>query len=148
MPSLVGSEMCIRDRCSGAALRPRTGPPTAPTPPRRRRARHLPRHAHRGEEPRHRGDHRVLVPWDARRVGADGARRQGKAHSLNKIGHALHDLDPVFNAFSRQPGLAELAIDAKNMDLGNKRARARWQGLASCCSGVFFEAIFWAFSHM
>jgi len=44
--------------------------------------------------------------------GADGALRQGKAHSLNKIGHALHDLDPVFNAFSRQPGLAELAIDA------------------------------------
>jgi len=44
--------------------------------------------------------------------GADGALRQNKAHSLNKIGHALHDLDPVFDAFSRQPGLAELAISA------------------------------------
>lgn len=30
-------------------------------------------------------------------------------HSLNKIGHALHDLDPVFNSFSRSPQLKELA---------------------------------------
>jgi phytanoyl-CoA hydroxylase len=28
---------------------------------------------------------------------------------LNKIGHALHDLDPVFDRVSRQPRLAELA---------------------------------------
>ena len=28
---------------------------------------------------------------------------------LNKIGHALHDLDPVFDLFSRQPRLAALA---------------------------------------
>ena len=28
---------------------------------------------------------------------------------LNKIGHALHDLDPVFDRFSRQPALATLA---------------------------------------
>ena len=28
---------------------------------------------------------------------------------LNKIGHALHDLDPVFDRFSRQPQLAALA---------------------------------------
>ncbi len=44
--------------------------------------------------------------------GADGALRHDKARSLNKIGHALHDLDPAFDAFSRQPGLAELAIGA------------------------------------
>jgi phytanoyl-CoA hydroxylase len=31
------------------------------------------------------------------------------ADQLNKIGHALHDLDPVFDRFSRQPRLAELA---------------------------------------
>lgn len=30
-------------------------------------------------------------------------------YSLNKIGHALHDLDPVFNAFSRSPQLKQLA---------------------------------------
>jgi len=43
---------------------------------------------------------------------ADGTLGQNKAHLLNKIGHALHDLDPVFDAFSRQPGLADLAIGA------------------------------------
>ena len=31
--------------------------------------------------------------------------------SLNKVGHAMHDLDPVFSAFSRKPRLAELAAD-------------------------------------
>lgn len=30
-------------------------------------------------------------------------------HSLNKIGHALHDLDPVFNAFTRSPQMKKLA---------------------------------------
>jgi len=30
-------------------------------------------------------------------------------HSLNKIGHALHDLDPVFNSFSRSPQMKKLA---------------------------------------
>ena len=31
----------------------------------------------------------------------DGSLRQSKEKSINKIGHALHDLDPVFDAFSR-----------------------------------------------
>ncbi len=39
---------------------------------------------------------------------ADGSLRQQKEHSINKIGHALHDLDPVFKAFSRTAALAEL----------------------------------------
>ncbi len=38
-----------------------------------------------------------------------GALRQAKEHSLNKIGHALHDLDPAFDQFSRTPKLANLA---------------------------------------
>lgn len=42
---------------------------------------------------------------------ADGQLRQAKEHSLNKIGHALHDLDPVFSAFSRKPALADIAAD-------------------------------------
>jgi phytanoyl-CoA hydroxylase len=33
---------------------------------------------------------------------------QSKENSLNKIGHAMHDLDPVFDAFSRTPKLAAL----------------------------------------
>jgi phytanoyl-CoA hydroxylase len=32
---------------------------------------------------------------------ADGTLRQRKEQSINKIGHALHDLDPIFNRFSR-----------------------------------------------
>jgi phytanoyl-CoA hydroxylase len=32
---------------------------------------------------------------------SDGTLRQRKEHSINKIGHALHDLDPVFGEFSR-----------------------------------------------
>lgn len=38
-----------------------------------------------------------------------GRLRQDKALSINKIGHALHDLDPVFERFSRNPKLADLA---------------------------------------
>ncbi len=37
-----------------------------------------------------------------------GGLRQAKEHSLNKIGHAMHDLDPVFDEFSRTPELAAL----------------------------------------
>jgi phytanoyl-CoA hydroxylase len=32
--------------------------------------------------------------------GADGKLKRDKRESVNKIGHALHDLDPVFSAFS------------------------------------------------
>ncbi len=39
----------------------------------------------------------------------DGSLVHGKAGSINKIGHALHDLDPTFDAFSRQPAIAEAA---------------------------------------
>ncbi|MBI3650433.1 MAG: phytanoyl-CoA dioxygenase family protein [Acidobacteria bacterium] len=37
-----------------------------------------------------------------------GHLRRSKEQSLNKIGHALHDLDPVFDNFSRTPALQEL----------------------------------------
>ena len=36
----------------------------------------------------------------------NGELRQSKEDSLNKIGHAMHDLDPVFDEFSRTPELA------------------------------------------
>ena len=38
-----------------------------------------------------------------------GQLKQSKALSINKIGHAMHDLDPVFNHFSRGPGMAAVA---------------------------------------
>jgi phytanoyl-CoA hydroxylase len=41
-----------------------------------------------------------------------GGRLVADAHlCLNKLGHALHDLDPVFDSFSRTPELAGLASD-------------------------------------
>ena len=39
---------------------------------------------------------------------AEGNLRHNKERAINKIGHALHDLDPVFNRFSRNPEIAEL----------------------------------------
>ncbi|QSQ20752.1 phytanoyl-CoA dioxygenase family protein [Pyxidicoccus parkwayensis] len=41
----------------------------------------------------------------------DGSLKQDKALSINKIGHALHDLDPRFDRFSRTPALASLASE-------------------------------------
>ena len=42
---------------------------------------------------------------------ADGELRQAKALSINKLGHAMHDLDPVFERFSHTAALAELCAD-------------------------------------
>lgn len=39
----------------------------------------------------------------------DGSLNYGKERSINKIGHALHDLDPIFNSFSRTQKLKQLA---------------------------------------
>jgi phytanoyl-CoA hydroxylase len=36
--------------------------------------------------------------------------------SLNKLGHAMHDLDPVFDSFSRTPQLAAVASDIGMID--------------------------------
>jgi phytanoyl-CoA hydroxylase len=41
----------------------------------------------------------------------DGELRQAKALSINKLGHAMHDLDPVFERFSHTSALAELCAD-------------------------------------
>ena len=44
-------------------------------------------------------------------LGPDGEMRQPKQLSINKIGHAMHDLDPVFEAFTYTPELAGVATD-------------------------------------
>ena len=72
----------------------------------------------------------LVAAWDRRDKSAFSTRDQGHARDryfresggtirffveeeapdhLNKIGHALHDLDPVFDRISRQPRLATLA---------------------------------------
>jgi phytanoyl-CoA hydroxylase len=45
----------------------------------------------------------------------DGTLKQSKDRSINKIGHALHDLDPIFSEFSRRPALREL-VSALGID--------------------------------
>ena len=42
---------------------------------------------------------------------AEGELRQDKALSINKLGHAMHDLDPVFAAFSHTADVAEVCAD-------------------------------------
>lgn len=44
-------------------------------------------------------------------VDDQGRLRVPKAQAVNKIGHALHDRDPVFERFSHGPALAALAAD-------------------------------------
>jgi phytanoyl-CoA hydroxylase len=54
---------------------------------------------------------RVACFFEEEAFGPDGRLRQPKAQSINKIGHALHDLDPVFDRFSRGADMAALAAD-------------------------------------
>ena len=46
----------------------------------------------------------------------DGSLRQTKERSINKIGHALHDLDPVFDSFSRTAEIKQLVSDLGIVD--------------------------------
>lgn len=46
----------------------------------------------------------------------NGELKKDLFHSLNKIGHAMHDLDPVFNQFSRSPQLKQLSRDLQLND--------------------------------
>jgi phytanoyl-CoA hydroxylase len=51
--------------------------------------------------------------FEERAFADDGSLRQPKERSINKIGHALHDLDPIFARFSRTPEIAALASSLK-----------------------------------
>ena len=61
-------------------------------------------------------DNTVRCFFEEEAFGPDGQLKQAKALSINKIGHAMHDLDPVFAAFTRDPKLAELAGDLGLID--------------------------------
>ncbi len=47
---------------------------------------------------------------------ADGSLRQAKERSINKIGHALHDLDPVFDEFSRGAEVKQVVHELRFRD--------------------------------
>jgi phytanoyl-CoA hydroxylase len=66
---------------------------------------------------------RVHCFFEEEAFDAQGRLRQAKALSINKIGHAMHDLDPVFQRFSHGPELAALATD-----LGLQRPQV-WQSM-------------------
>lgn len=46
--------------------------------------------------------------WEEDAFDADGRLACPKSLAINKIGHALHDLDPVFERVSRDPRLADI----------------------------------------
>jgi phytanoyl-CoA hydroxylase len=58
-----------------------------------------------------RSDNTIRCFFEEQAFDGQGRLRQDKSLSINKIGHALHDLDPVFDRFSRGPQLASLARD-------------------------------------
>ena len=70
-----------------------------------------------------RSDNTIRCFFEEEAFGADGQLRQPKSLSINKIGHALHDLDPVFERFSRDARLAAVA-----RDLGLTEAQV-WQSM-------------------
>jgi phytanoyl-CoA hydroxylase len=51
---------------------------------------------------------RISFFFEEEAFDSEGRLRQSKERSINKIGHALHDLDPIFNHFSRTKKLAAL----------------------------------------
>jgi phytanoyl-CoA hydroxylase len=70
-----------------------------------------------------RSDNTIRCFFEEEAFDEHGQLRQDKALSINKIGHAMHDLDPVFDAFSRDPRIAQVALD-----LGLKEAQV-WQSM-------------------
>ncbi len=70
-----------------------------------------------------RSDNTIRCFFEEEAFDQHGQLRQDKALSINKIGHALHDLDPVFERFSRDPALAQVA-----RELGLKDAQV-WQSM-------------------
>jgi phytanoyl-CoA hydroxylase len=58
-----------------------------------------------------RSDNTIRCFFEEEAFDGQGRLRQDKSLSINKIGHALHDLDPVFERFSRGPQLASVARD-------------------------------------
>jgi len=59
---------------------------------------------------------RISFFFEKDAFGGDGRLKNDLFHSLNKIGHAMHDLDPVFNGFSRSPQMKRLASELELND--------------------------------
>ena len=54
---------------------------------------------------------KIRLFFEEQAFNPDDTLKQSKDQSINKIGHALHDLDPVFSSFSRTPQIRQLVVD-------------------------------------
>lgn len=61
-------------------------------------------------------DNTVRCFFEEEAFGPDGQLKQDKSLSINKIGHAMHDLDPAFRAFTADERLNAVARDIGLMD--------------------------------
>jgi phytanoyl-CoA hydroxylase len=80
---------------------------------------------------------RVRCFFEEEALDAEGRLNRPVAQAVNKIGHALHDLDPVFDAFSHGPDLAELAAE-----LGMTAPQV-WQSMVICKQPGIGGAVRW-----
>ncbi|KQV54034.1 phytanoyl-CoA dioxygenase family protein [Duganella sp. Root336D2] len=56
-------------------------------------------------------DNTMRCFFEEEAFGPDGQLKQAKELSINKIGHAMHDLDPAFRAFTADARLEQIARD-------------------------------------
>lgn len=54
---------------------------------------------------------KVRLFFEEEAFDGEGNSRVEKSRAINKIGHAMHDMDPVFDAFSRTESLARTTAD-------------------------------------
>lgn len=66
-------------------------------------------HAHSKDEYFQTSGDKIRYFLEQEAVDENGNLLKNPADCVNKIGHALHDLDPVFDKFSRSPALASVA---------------------------------------
>lgn len=57
----------------------------------------------------------ITVFLEEKALDSDGKLQVQKNQAANKIGHALHDLDPAYRAFSRSPKMAQLFKELQYM---------------------------------
>ena len=82
-------------------------------------------------------DTRVRCFFEEEALDAKGRLTRPLAQAVNKIGHALHDLDPVFEPFSHGADLADLAAD-----LGQSAPQI-WQSMLICKQPAIGGAVRW-----
>jgi phytanoyl-CoA hydroxylase len=82
-------------------------------------------------------DTRVRCFFEEEALDPQGRLNRPVPQAINKIGHALHDLDPVFEAFSHGPDLAALAAD-----LGMPDPQV-WQSMVICKQPGIGGAVRW-----